>query len=239
MADDDRPDFHPRDSRRKYDWDNARIAYVEGMVDDNGERHFPTLQEVSEEFIIPPHRVRERSSKESWKEQRAAFQAHLDKVRQDKRAKELAQDAVDMDSKALASAKAGLQLVQARLGELAQALQRARREAQEHPDEHPPPAFDSRELDSLARAAQGWHQLSSKAIGDVETTRTEIVGSHGGPVEVRQSVTAELRKDDPERLSAFVVALNRAGVLGEIASTVAGESESEGDPHDDDDAAEE
>lgn len=213
--------------RRRYDWVQVKQVYVEGSVDDKGNRSWKSLGEVADLFEIPHNRCREASARENWVEQRAAFQAHMEKVRQEKRAADLAKEAVDLDAKALAVAKMGVQLTQMRMGEIARAAgaQAQAKKAYEDwvkagragdapdYDEFAEPALDARELHTLAASAAAWHTLGGKALGEVETTRTELTGANGAPLEVRSSIKAELTRDDPQRLHALLIALDRAQLL--------------------------
>jgi hypothetical protein len=202
---------------RRYPWHDVKQVYVEGKVDDDGERTWLSMEHVANMFGISPQRVRGKAAEENWTEQRAAFQAHIEKVRQERRAKELAQEAVELDSRALNAAKTGMTLINARMNEIGQQvqkIQRRKREAAEEgrDDDTDIPSLDAREVEMLARAAQAWHQLGGKAIGDVDTTRTEVTGADGASVDVR-SVQEELQRDDPDRLTGFLVALERSGLL--------------------------
>lgn len=216
--------------KRRYDWDTVRAAYVEGVKDEDGQHRWPSLNEVADLFEVPANRCREHASKEQWTEQRAAYQSHLEKVRQERRAQELAQEASELDSRALNSAKAGLGLVTSRLGEIAQSLKEHQKEQQRRVESGQPrdfqPGLDAKELETLARAAVAWHQLGGRAIGDVETMRHEVVGQGGGPVEVESSIKAELSRDNPERLHGFLVALERSGLAGSISTEQQGVIES-------------
>ena len=209
-------------TRRRYPWPDVKQVYVEGTVDDKGNRDYPSLEKVADLFDIPPVRVREKSASEGWRDQRAAFQAHLEKVRQQKRAADMATEATDVDTKALNLAKMGFSLVQVRMGEILKAVQKKAEQQKERtasgqePDEFEDmfSVVDAREVDTLAHAAAAWHQLALRAIGEVDTARLEITGPGGGPLEVEHSVSVrqELMRDDPERLYAFITALQRAGV---------------------------
>ena len=214
----------------RYDYEGPKQVYVEGRVDDKGSRSWPSLQDVADLFEIPGNRLREKAAKDRWTDQRAAFQANLEKVRQEKRLATLSKEAVELDSRALNVAKMGIALVMLRLGEMtqkAQALQKERAEHGQDADDMGFPIADARELETLGRAASAWHSLGGKALGEVETTRTEITGAGGAPVEVQSTIRAELTRDDPNRLHAFLVAVERSGLAG--ALTGGGPQDAEGE----------
>lgn len=219
----------PSGVRRRYDWERIRAIYVEGTVNDKGERSYPTLNQVAEMEGIMPSRVRTAAARGEWKMARAAFQSHVEKVRQQKRAHDLAKEAVHADEQALKVSKLGVQLVQMRIGEIAQdAAKRAQakkryddlKAAGGSPedlddtgfDPWAPPAVDAREIASLAQAANAWHTLASKALGEPETLRHEITGPSGGPLDIRSSIRAEMVRDEPARLHALLVAVERAHI---------------------------
>lgn len=224
----------PPARRRRYDWETVRAVYVEGRVSDSGERSYPTLAEVADLFGVPHNRCREAAAREHWTDRRAAFQASVEKVRQEKRAQDLAKEAVDVDAKALTLSKVGFQLVQARIGEIGQALQARNRAKKAYEDllaengnDHTDPRLqaidfdpwapspiDAREVQTLAATATQWHALAMKSLGEVETTRTEITGAAGAPLEVSASGTlrAELTTDDPARLHALLAAVSRSSL---------------------------
>lgn len=202
----------------KYDWESIKRDYVEGIGDRDGEIFWPNLRELSEVHNVPYNRVREHAAKDGWSEQRSAYQSHVEKTRQRKRAEHLAKEAVDLDATALRMSKVGMQLVSERLGEVANAVMERRREEERQREAGQPPdifgavfspSVDAREQEQLARAAAGWHALAGKALGEVPTTRTEVTGAEG----VELSITQRLQEDDPDRVYGLLRAAERAGLL--------------------------
>lgn len=231
MADEDLPPGEKmrelaRRPRKKHNWPEIKRIYVEGEVDDKGERTWPSLQRVAVLFDMHESRVRERSAQEKWSTERAMFQSNLEKVRQQKRLDTLSKEAIDLDKRSLDVSKLGLQLVTMRVGEIvrkAATLQSAKAKREKNmplspaeeaalEDDMGVPAVEAREVETLARAAEAWQRVAAKALGEVETTRTEITGVGGAPLEVRSQVTAEITQDNPDRLYGVVVALQRAGL---------------------------
>lgn len=214
-------------AHRRYDWPSVKMVFVEGTVDDDGERTWPNLREVAELFDVPYVRVREHSAKGTWRDERSAFMANIERVRQDRRAKSLAQDSVDMDKRALQLARTGMQLAAARLAEIGKLVAEQQRAEQEHGADalrgRPPlPAVDARELATLIGAAESAYALGQKALGEIPTLRHEISGPGGMPVQTQHDVRAELRQDDPDRLAKFLVAAERAGLVGVPGSIALG-----------------
>lgn len=210
----------------KYDWDAIRTQYIEGViiVDKNGkkteDREWTTLKALSEKLNVPYDRLRERSSVESWKENREAYQMRLARTRQSQRIQKLGKESVDFDDKTLNVAKTGMTLIQIRLGEIANdvsAQQERRRIALEQQAQ----GFDidpkdlrssiwAREMDELARAASSFQQIGAKALGtDVIKHELQVEASMDIDIAIT-SISSELGRDDPERLAAFIYAVNKS-----------------------------
>lgn len=215
--------------KNTYPWERCEQLYVEGRVNDDGTRTYPTLKDVSTLFEVPDNRLRERAAKYSWTDKKAVFQANLEKVRQEKRIQTLSKESVEIDTKALGVSKLGINLVQARIGEIARAVGERAVAKKEYDaakaqgadeltlsdmdyDPWAPSPIDAREVSTLAAAAAAWHSLAMKSLGEVETTRHEITGAAGAPLEVRASVRAELTSDDPSRVWALLKAYERSSL---------------------------
>ena len=67
-------------------------------------------------------------------------------------------------------------------------------------------------------AATQWQQLGQKALGtDVQRMEIQQDIQHNIDVDVEVlSISAELGRDDPERLASFLQAAKRAGLLDEV-----------------------
>ena len=213
----------------KYDWYAVRTAFVEGIKEEGSEEAtFYNLVDIAERFKIPLNRVREMSADERWFEQRSEYQIRHAKARQAKRILELSGESVDFDSKSLNLAKLGMAMVTARMSEIARDVkeQSTRREAalRQQMDGYPVDAedlqtvIDARELSTLAAAATGWQSLGQKALGtDIQRMDIQQDIKHNIDVDVQvTSISAELGRDDPERLAGFLQAAKRAGLLDTI-----------------------
>ena len=220
----------------KYDWFDLKTKFVEGYkVEGSDEREFVNLVELSEREKIPVQRVRERAADERWYEQRESYQLRMVKARQAKRVLELAGESVDFDSKSLDLAKLGIGMVTARMAEIAREVQESQRRREEALklqaagfDANPKDlktVISARELDMLSKAALQFQEVGQKALG-TDVTRMEITQDIHTDIDVDVQVTsisAELSRDDPERLAAFLQAAKRAGLL----DTVLNESQSD------------
>ena len=218
----------PKKVRRKphrYNWDAIRTAYVEGVVDEKNpdERQWGTLADVAAMFDAGANRVREKSADEHWPEQRVMYQKQLTERRQRKRASELGKAAVDLDSKALNVSKLGIAMVTTRLAEIAQEVQAraaTKAETQARIEAGLPveayllkPAVDARELDTLGRAAEQFHRLGLRALGE-DIIKHEITGKDGGPIETEvKTISERMYESDAERLAAILNAVRDVGTI--------------------------
>lgn len=197
--------------QRRYDWIRIRARYVEGVNDGKGGIEWPSLDAVAAHFHASPNRVREKSAMEGWRAMRTQWQAKIDATRQAARANALAKRGLDLDNAGQQVAQFGLQLCSARLAEMGQAAQAARADAGPGATRS---GIDSGELTKLAAAADVFHKLGLRAIGDPELHRVELSGPNGQPIEIAQ----ELRRDDPSRIAGVLAVLQQAG-LGDLFGT--------------------
>lgn len=199
-------------SRRTYDWPAIRARYVEGVVDPDDDTHgrilWPSLKEVAEHFGAADQRVREKSAAEGWVEQRAKWQQQIERDRQEQRSKHLAKEAGDLDASALKAGKFGVTLVVARLAEIAEA-QKARAGLPAVEKAYST-VIEARELEALGKAADLFHRIGLRAVGDPETQRMEITGANGQPLDLGSA----LRRDDPNRIAGVLSILAQAGIAG-------------------------
>lgn len=221
------------DSRKgyKYDWPSIKQKFVEGILPEGEEltsesREFLNLKELSERLDVPYSLTRNRAADERWYDLRQDYMIRLGKARQAKRIAELSKESFDFDQSTLRVAKLGMGMVTARMSEIAREVQEktrrrdeALRLAQAGYDIDPKDlesVIDARELDTLARAALSWQTVGQKALG-TDITRMEIQhdvhASIESDVTVTTTIAAELGRDDPDRLAAFLQAAKRAGLL--------------------------
>lgn len=212
----------------KYDWDSIRTQYIEGIrvVSKNGKatdsREFTSLKELAERCKVPYERVRERSASESWRENRAAYQMKMARTRQAARIMKLSREAIDFDDMTFDVAKTGLKLIQVRLDEISQdvGLSQARKkvaleelaQGEKIDPKDLKSAIWSKEMDELARAAVVWQQIGAKSLGtDVIKHALQVEASLDIDVAMT-SVSAELGRNDPERLAAFMYLVQKVGL---------------------------
>ena len=229
----------------KYDWFEVKSSFIEGIKDSSNpdERIFLNLKDLAERMDVPLQLMRVRSADERWFEQREQYQLRLSKSKQTKRILELSKESVDFDSKSLSLAKLGMAMVTARMSEIAREVQESQRRREDalkmaqqghliDPSDLST-VIDAKELDTLSRAANQWQILGQKALG-TDIQRMEIQQDIQASIEVDievTSISAELGRDDPERLAQFLQAAKRAGlleaVIGEQLEIESGDSDGE------------
>lgn len=216
----------------KHDWISLRNQYIEGIIikDKDGnstdEREFLTLKGLGELTKVSYSVLRERSAVESWQEQREGYQVRLAKSRQLRRINLLSTKSIEFDDKTLKTAEVGIALVLTRLAEILQDVG-IKKELREKAIEEIKrggvidfndlvSAIDSKELSTLASAAQVWQQVGNKAVGS-DVIKHELQIDASLDVDIRSlSLTQELGRDDPERLAQLFNIANRAGLLDGI-----------------------
>lgn len=205
----------------KYDYDSARLEYVEGIRQDDGSDRLPTLKELAERHDIPYTAIRRAASKERWTERQTTYQSQIANERQKKRIKELAGQALAFDTNAHKAAQLGVSMATARLAEIAEefkAKQPRIKEARERMERGDPvekwelySAINYRELEGLSGALERFQSVGMKALG-TDVNRHEVTSPDGSMQPQQINIHAELGRDDPERLGAFIQALHDVGL---------------------------
>lgn len=192
--------------RPSYDWTAIKRRYVEGVKAED-KHEWPSLDEVAAHFDVHRSTIRQVSSREGWVAARKQWQAQVEAARQAARANALVKDGINLDNAALTSSKLGLQLAEAKLRIIGTKVQEAR---QTNPSGGGD-SIDALEMTRLAQAVDLWHKIGLRAIGDPVAQRVELSGPNGAPLEI----SAELKRDDPSRLTNVLGVLHAAG-LGDL-----------------------
>lgn len=157
-------------SYNRYNWDQIKTEYVEGIVDDSGNVHFPTLQELEDKYGMAGSTIRRRASKEDWATEKNMFQARLQQKKQEKKVEELARKAAEFDSEVLKVADAAVKHIQ---GHFLAAQDRLRESRGREP-------MSLARLEALSKALERYQKVGRLALGEI----TESYG-HQGQVEQR------------------------------------------------------
>jgi len=219
--------------RQQYDWPFLKRMFIEGIPEDpdkpDGKREWLNLRELSERFAAPYKQVREHSADERWRDLKVEYQAKVMKKRQAQRASRMFEVGTEFDDLALDVGNKGLQLVQFRLTEMIRDghLREQRRKAimnsgasddvLEEALKDLKSAVSANQLEQLAKAGALFQEIGMKAIG-TDITQIQVTGAGGDPISHVVSVAAELERDDPNRLSGFMAAALRTGVMQQMLS---------------------
>ena len=93
---------------RKYHWPTIKAEYVEGVVDEDGNRAWLSLEETAVKFGCSVTYIRKRSSKEGWLSERHIFVQKVAQAINEKKSDKLAGKSADFDIKCLKVADAGV-----------------------------------------------------------------------------------------------------------------------------------
>lgn len=208
---------------RKYNWPEIKAHYIEGVTGPDGVVYWPTLTETAKYFNANLSRVGEHSSMERWADQRIIAQRRINIAKRDERNKELAREAVEIDTSALNVGKVGLRLVLARLAHVARDMAKhseTREEMQRLVEmgaeidmkKLRSPVYHL-EMESLARAASTFHELTRKALGE-DIQKHEVSGPGGSPIGI--DVHAELMRDDPTKLTQLLRGAAQIGLFKDL-----------------------
>lgn len=210
-----RSSVRKRGRQSKYAWEAARDYFMSS--DEN-----VSLKQVSDEFGIPYDYLRSKASQERWTYARAQEQARIYKMKRQKHLQRMADDSIRFDQTAIDAARLGITLVTSRLAEIAQ-IHGANKPVMDNiiarlkngepvTRQELYSVINYKELRELAQAGVLFQDMGRKAFG-VDTTQIEISGPGGEAIEQVISVGAEMGKDDPKRLAAFLEALERTGAV--------------------------
>ena len=169
------------------DWSEARVLYVQGFVDDTGERQYMTLEALARKFKVNIATVHRHSKEEGWREQRAIFEQKLSQEIDEQKRKQLSEEAVEFDANSLKLAKA-LQADIVRLMRLAQSerqryeamlqawhekREQAFRDGEDFVQQFPaqPSILTSNGINQLASALEKTHKTGRLALGESTENR--------------------------------------------------------------------
>lgn len=133
-----------------------RDKYVQGVEDPSGHRRYPTLRELADQHNSSAATLSRHKTDGAWDDARAIYETKLAQDRDDKRRREMIQQAVDFDSNVLLLARR-LQ------GEIGQVLKKV---------------TSQRESDPLANVTLGTSQLVqlSTALSTLQRTGRLALG---------------------------------------------------------------
>lgn len=209
-----------RTATTKYDWDHLMDVFVEGEQLQDGSILLLNLKELAERYEVPYQRVREKASKQRWTDRRLNYQQKAAMERQREQRKTMVAESLAFDQNALSAAKLGMGLITARLAEIAQEhkVKQARIEDAQRRLERGEPvekwelysAIYPRDMETLASALDRFQTIGMRAMG-TDVQRHEVTSPDGSMTNTTINVTAELHRDDPDRLALILEAMRDAG----------------------------
>ena len=92
----------------KHHWPTLKAEYVEGIVNDEGNRAFVSLEDISRKYGIAGPYLRRVSAKEGWLQERHLFVTKVEQARIEKKSDKLAGKGAEFDIKCLRVAEVGV-----------------------------------------------------------------------------------------------------------------------------------
>jgi len=217
----------------KYDWEYVKDVYVQGYVHpETGKREWhANMRELAEATGVPYKKLRERKAKGQWDQDKAQFQVQTKKIETDQRAAHMVSEIVDFDAKALAGAKVGVMLIQARMGEISEQLRYHRdlvrggftSETQSKDSTW----LDAGELAQLSRSLTVFQEVGRKAL--VDAIDHDLVGGNATALDPSViDVREELAYSDDERLAKTFDSLAQAGLFDAVSAAESAEEAEQG-----------
>lgn len=146
----------------KHHWPTLKLGYVEGIVDEEGNRSFMSLEDTAKKYGIAAAYLRRVSAKEGWLQERHILVTKVEQARIEKKSDKLSGEGAKFDIKCLKVAEVGISHI-ARHFQLASEAKTP---------------LPSGELAQLSAAHKNFQQIGRLALGDstekVDAPRTQI-----------------------------------------------------------------
>ena len=146
--------------------EELRELYVQGIQDVNGNRQYPSIEQLSKDHNVAKVTLFRKSSSEDWKGQRALFEQRLAKEKDAQRVENLVKESVEFDSR-------NLNIAKAMQGQVTHLIRLAAQEIQENELRRP---FSPVALERLAGAVMSIQKIGRLALGET-TENTQVNGT--------------------------------------------------------------
>ena len=146
--------------------EELRELYVQGIQDINGNRQYPSIEQLVKDHNVAKVTLFRKSSSEDWKGQRALFEQRLAKEKDAQRVQNLVKESVEFDSR-------NLNIAKAMQGQVTHLIRLAAQEIQENELRRP---FSPVALERLAGAVMSIQKIGRLALGET-TENTQINGT--------------------------------------------------------------
>ena len=136
----------------------AKQMFVEGYLDENEERIYPTLSDLVDHFGVSRATLYRRAKEQEWQQEKNRFQTELFSRRESDRLKLLVKEGEKLDTNSL-------QIAQAMLSRVGRRLHQA---MQEESNNQRAEALSTSELRELSHVAANAQKIGKLALGEAQ-----------------------------------------------------------------------
>ena len=178
-------------------WMEIRNAYVQGQENAQGQRIYPTIEQLAKSYDIHWNTIHRRSKSENWKDEREIFEAKMLKDIDSKKRKQMIDQSVQFDFDSLRLARS-LQATIANVltidNEKAQQLKmRQNLDEKEQKNLKPIHLLKGAEINSLAMALEKAQKVGRLAFGESTENATITTSEQSSAKELADAYT-EIQK---------------------------------------------
>lgn len=185
----------------KHDWPKISLDYIEGTISAEGERIYPTLEDIASKYNIRQGMVRKHAAKEHWRDKRGTFQEELAEKEHQIRLARRAREELIFHDNCLKLAKGGIFHLSDHMQQLldrynSEKKSRAAKSEKEKKAGAKPSdkekladildADSLRMLDGISRALERFQRIGCIALGIPESrSSTALTGKDDGPIQIQ------------------------------------------------------
>lgn len=155
--------------------EEIRELYVTGTEDSSGNRVYPSIQRLAEDFKVAEVTLFRKAKSGDWKEQRQIFEKKLAEEKDAKKRELMVKESVDFDAR-------NLNLAKAMQGQITHLISQGARSIQQNNTAKP---FSPESLTKLATALMTVQKVGRLALGDT-TDNTRINAEFNDEATARQ-----------------------------------------------------
>ena len=135
-----------------------KTEFIEGYIDDNNQRNFPSIDELSKSHNVAIATLYRHSKKENWQNQKNEFQSTIESKVKENRIKDFVKASERLDESCL-------QISQALLNTVGRKLERQIVKLRENPKDEGLPNSELREMSNTVLNAQ---KIGKLALGEAQ-----------------------------------------------------------------------
>ncbi len=180
----------------KPNWNDISRIYIEGEINESGDRVYPTLEELSQRFGFRNTTVRRHSSEEHWRDKRTAFQLEVEEQARQARIQKRIKEESDLHDSIFTISKGAIRHLALHLKNLIdeyndwKANPFEMKGTKKIPKPSPLGKASISTLESLARTLERLQRTACVALG-TPNQNVAISGPMNGPIEVNQHISSE------------------------------------------------